>query len=90
MADGNWKWELDQAAPRRLCVGAPVRLWAVCRCGGETMLDPAPWVRQGLEGHPLHALEDRVRCRCGARRVRLEWRAFGGAGAGTPGPYAFR
>jgi hypothetical protein len=86
MADGNW--EQEQAPPLALRPIGPARLWAVCPCGGEAVLDPEPWLRQGLAGHPLHALQDRVRCACGRRSVQLEWRR--GGAPRSPGPYAFR
>jgi hypothetical protein len=66
-------------------------LWAVCRCGREAGVDPGPWICQGLGRHPVTALEERLRCVCGARRVRLEVRGLATAPAGpTGGIYMFR
>jgi hypothetical protein len=89
MADGDW--DAADSTPARLRrEPAESTLWALCCCcGGEAVLNPEPWVRQGLAGHPLHALEARVRCACGARSVRLEWR-HPGRPRGRGGPYAFR
>lgn len=66
-------------------------LWAVCRCGREAGLDPKPWICQGLARHPVAALEERLRCVCGARRLKLEVRGLAEAPAGpTGGIYIFR
>ena len=40
-------------------------------CGAQSLIDPAPWLAQGLRGARLHHLEERLRCTCGARRVSL-------------------
>jgi hypothetical protein len=60
-------------------------LWAVCGCGREAVIDPAPWVGQGLKRQPLAQLEPRLRCQCGARRVPLEIRGLAEAPAGPAG-----
>jgi hypothetical protein len=73
----------DAAMPR-------ASLWAFCMCGRQAPLDPRPWLGQGLARLPLSALEERVRCGCGARWARLEVRALSVAPAATDGPYAFR
>jgi hypothetical protein len=66
-------------------------LWAVCRCGREAHVDPEPWIGQGLARHPVEMLEERLRCVCGVRRVRLEVRGLAEAPAGvTGGIYVFR
>ncbi|MDB5443224.1 MAG: hypothetical protein JWP73_1600 [Phenylobacterium sp.] len=66
-------------------------LWAVCGCGREAAIDPAPWLGQGLKRQPLSQLEPRLRCGCGARRVRLEIRGLAEAPAGlTGGIHIFR
>jgi hypothetical protein len=51
-------------------------LWAVCRCGRESPIDPRPWVGQGLTRQATAHLETRLRCLCGARRARLEIRGL--------------
>lgn len=65
-------------------------LWAVCRCGREAGVDPRPWICQGLARHPVAALEARLRCVCGSRRVRLEVRGLAEAPGVTGGIYVFR
>jgi hypothetical protein len=66
-------------------------LWAVCGCGREAVVDPQPWVGQGLKRQPLSGLEPRLRCQCGARRARLEIRGLAEAPAGpTGGIHIFR
>jgi hypothetical protein len=72
-------------------VQARSSLWGVCRCGREAHVDATPWLCQGLGRHPVEALEDRLRCLCGARSVRLEVRGLAEAPAGlTGGIYVFR
>ena len=66
-------------------------LWAVCRCGREAVVDPLPWLAQGLRRQPLAQLEARLRCQCGARRARLEIRGLSEAPSGpTGGIHIFR
>lgn len=65
-------------------------LWAVCGCGREAVVDPAPWLGQGLKRQPLAQLEPRLRCQCGARRARLEIRGLAEAPAMTGGIHIFR
>lgn len=66
-------------------------LWAICGCGREAVIDPALWLGQGLKRQPLAQLEPRLRCGCGARRVRLEIRSLAEAPAGlTGGIHIFR
>ena len=66
-------------------------LWAVCGCGREAVIDPAPWVGQGMRRQPLAQLEPRLRCQCGARRVPLEIRGLAEAPDGpTGGIHIFR
>jgi hypothetical protein len=94
MADGAWH-QIDGsvAGPPRLGQATAARrsLWAVCGCGREAALNPGPWLGQGLARHPLHELEDRLRCRCGARRARLEIRGLAEAPRGAAGGiYVFR
>ena len=93
MADGAWHQRNGggEAAPRLGQAAAPrASLWAVCGCGGEAVLDAASWIAQGLGRHPLHALEERVRCDCGARRARLEIRGLGEAPGANRRIYVFR
>jgi hypothetical protein len=66
-------------------------LWATCRCGRQAGIDPRAWICQGLGRHPVEALESRLRCVCGARRVSLEVRGLAEAPTGvTGGIYVFR
>ena len=66
-------------------------LWAVCGCGREAAIDPAPWIGQGLKRQPLAQLEPRLRCHCGARQARLEIRGLAEAPGGlTGGIHIFR
>jgi hypothetical protein len=66
-------------------------LWAICRCGREAVIDPRPWVGQGLTRQATAHLETRLRCVCGARRARLEIRGLAEAPqAGAGGIYVFR
>jgi len=60
-------------------------LWAVCGCGREAVIDPAPWIGQGMKRQPLAQLEPRLRCQCGARRVALEIRGLAEAPGGPAG-----
>jgi hypothetical protein len=79
MADGSWHRTAARAGgPTRLGQAAAGRatLWARCGCGQEAVLDPAPWLGQGLARHPLAELEERLRCRCGARSAHLEIRGL--------------
>jgi hypothetical protein len=92
MADVRW---ITPVAPdaRRLAQALLARssLWAVCGCGREAVVDPAPWLGQGLRRQPLEQLEPRLRCQCGARRARLEIRGLSAAPAGpTGGIHIFR
>ena len=94
MADGA-TYRISPAWPvhPRLSAALAARssLWGVCRCGREAVLDPAPWVRQGLGRQATASLETRLRCVCGARRVRLEIRGLAEAPSGvTGGIYLFR
>jgi hypothetical protein len=66
-------------------------LWAVCGCGREAVIDPAPWLGQGMKRQPLAQLEPRLRCQCGARTVPLEIRGLAEAPDGpTGGIHIFR
>lgn len=88
MADGSWHQAAEAKSPAiRLGQAASGRatLWALCGCGAAAVLDPTPWLGQGLSRHPLAELEDRVRCRCGARHARLEIRGLAEAPQGTAG-----
>ena len=94
MADGTTHYIGERAfgAPR-LCQATQARasLWALCRCGRTAAVDPAPWICQGLARQPVEHLEGRLRCVCGARRVRLEVHGLAEAPAGvTGGIYIFR
>jgi hypothetical protein len=60
-------------------------LWAICRCGREAVIDPRPWVGQGLGRQATAHLETRLRCVCGARRARLEIRGLSEAPTGGAG-----
>ena len=93
MADGSG-YRKDSPGEARLGHAAAGRatLWARCACGREAVLDPAPWLGQGLARHPLAQLQDRVRCRCGARQARLEVRGLAEAPpqAAAGGLFIFR
>lgn len=66
-------------------------LWARCGCGRQAIVDPGPWLAQGLGRQPVQQLEERLRCVCGARRVRLEIRGLSEAPPGGGGGiYVFR
>jgi hypothetical protein len=89
MADGasHRVFEGWPAWPRlSQALAARSSLWAVCRCGREAVIDPRPWVGQGLGRQATAHLETRLRCICGARRARLGIRGFAEAptrGAGA-------
>jgi hypothetical protein len=86
-AFGGWPaWpRLSQALTARSS------LWAVCRCGREAVIDPRPWVGQGLARQATACLETRLRCLCGARRARLEIRGLAEAPLhGAGGIHIFR
>lgn len=92
MADAH---RIPSALPHELRLAqalvARSSLWAVCGCGREAALDPAPWIGQGLKRQPLAGLEPRLRCECGARQARLEIRGLAEAPAGpTGGIHIFR
>lgn len=90
MADGTWHGR-DAGEPRLSHAGqSRQRIFAVCRCGREGCVDPEPWMGQGLSRHALAQLEDRVRCACGARRLRLELRATAETPPPAAGIYVFR
>lgn len=94
MADGSSWRTIGQAgqAPRLgQAAAGRATLWARCGCGAETVLDPAPWLGQGLARHALHDLEERLRCRCGSRHAGLEIRGLAEApSAPAGGIYIFR
>lgn len=92
MADGGRVWGevLRSGAVCLAIAGRPTsRLWAQCRCGRRAVVNPGPWIAQGLGRQAVEALEDRLRCLCGARRARLEIRD-GSEPAGDGGIYVFR
>ncbi len=93
MADGAFRIvETWPAWPRlNQALAARSSLWAVCRCGREAVIDPHPWVGQGLGRQATALLETRLRCVCGARRARLEIRGLSEAPqGGAGGIYVFR
>ena len=93
MADGAWhqaRGGSAQAIQLRQATAARASLWAICGCGSEAVLDPTHWLGQGLARHPLHALEDRLRCACGARHAKLEIRGLAEAPPARGGIYPFR
>lgn len=93
MADGSRnlarEWSLGEA---RLgwATAARSSLWARCGCGREAVVNPQPWIAQGLSRQILHDLEERLRCVCGARRARLEIRGLAEAPDGAGGIHVFR
>lgn len=66
-------------------------LWARCGCGREAVIDPRPWIAQGLGRQLVQDMEHRLRCVCGARRAQLEIRGLAEApGRGAGGIHVFR
>lgn len=57
-------------------------------CGARSALDASDWLEAG-QSLPLRAFEARLRCTCGARRVRLE-PAAGELPPVNPAIYRFR
>lgn len=53
-------------------MGEDRHLRARCRCKLMVAIGIQPWLDQGLIGHRLSTLSDRLRCQCGARSVGLE------------------
>ena len=91
MADGMGHSIQEADAPRLAgAKAARSSLWARCACGREAVVDPQPWLAQGLARQRVDELEDRLRCLCGARRVRLEIRGLAAAPADGGGIYVFR
>lgn len=94
MADGSRhlarEWSFGEA---RLgwATAARSSLWARCGCGREAVVDPRPWIAQGLSRQLVRDLEHRLRCVCGARRATLEIRGLAEApGNGAGGIHVFR
>jgi len=91
MADGTWQAvEKDEGPTLGEAARVGSRLWAVCGCGRQASVDPAAWIGQGLGALPLDQLESRLRCACGARRVRLEASSPVEAAHDGGGIYVFR
>ena len=94
MADGSRHLARDMAygdAHLGWATQARSSLWARCACGREAVINPGPWIAQGLSRQVLRDLEDRLRCLCGARRAGLEIRGLAEApGAGAGGIHVFR
>ena len=80
------------ASPRLAqALAARSSLWARCRCGRAAIVDPSPWISQGLGRQQIAQLEGRLRCVCGARAVKLEVRGLAEAPPGVAGGiYVFR
>lgn len=73
MAHDGSDWGMAEQA-RNTAQPLPDRLVARClatNCGAESAVDVADWLEAG-QGLPLRTFESRLRCACGARRVRLE------------------
>lgn len=87
MAHDGSGW--GRAAPR-LKAAARTGLTARCVCGLSEWIDPAPWLAQGLGEATIRSMEVRLRCRCGARRIRLEVALERPQPAATSGIYRFR
>ena len=94
MADGSRnlarEWSFGEA---RLgwATAARSSLWARCACGREAVVNPAPWIAQGLSRQLVRDLEHRLRCVCGARQAQLEIRGLAEApGNGAGGIHVFR
>ena len=94
MADGGRHLARDWsygAARLGWATQARSSLWARCACGREAVVDPKPWIGQGLSRQVLQDLETRLRCVCGARRASLEIRGLAEApGQGAGGIHVFR
>jgi len=94
MADGGRYLAREQGfGEARLgwALAARSSLWARCACGREAVIDPRPWVAQGLRRQIVGDLEHRLRCVCGARRAQLEIRGLAEApGGGAGGIFVFR
>lgn len=95
MADGMFHQAPDRAFAGELRLSRAVAprssLWARCGCGREAVVDPKPWLAQGLGRQHVDDLEERLRCLCGARRARLEIRGLAEAPAHvTGGIWIFR
>lgn len=94
MADGSRQLVQDMVyGDARLGWATQARssLWARCACGREAVINPRPWIAQGLSRQTLHDLEDRLRCQCGARRAGLEIRGLAQApNGGAGGIHIFR
>lgn len=95
MADGSRHYRTRSCGYGEARLGwataARSSLWARCACGREAVIDPRPWLAQGLSRQTLHDLEDRLRCQCGARRAGLEIRGLAEApGGGAGGIHVFR
>ena len=86
MADGaTYFTPRIEAPPLNGATAARSSLWASCRCGRASQVDPSPWIAQGLGRVHLEALEERLRCVCGARRAKLEIRGLSEAPPGAGG-----
>ncbi len=86
MADGAAQFTSPKDEPRLIgATAARSSLWARCRCGRTNRVDPSPWLHQGLGRANLEALEERLRCVCGARRAALEIRGLAEAPTGADG-----
>jgi hypothetical protein len=70
MAHDGSTWPAPHDGQAKLAAGAG-GLVARCACGGSARIDPAGWLAEGLGDLPLRSFEARLRCGCGARRVRL-------------------
>lgn len=80
-----WGPKLSQALTARSS------LWAICLCGREAVIDPRPWISQGLGRQAMSQLETRLRCLCGSRQARLEIRGLSAApDTGAGGIHVFR
>lgn len=69
--DGSDWGTMEQAArAARPLPGVLVARCISATCGAESPLDLTDWAGAGA-GLPLRAFEARLRCACGARRIRL-------------------
>lgn len=96
MADGSdWgsvlgsdRGVMERTARAEAPSGVLVASCLSARCGVRSALDAEDWREIG-QGLPLRAFEARLRCACGARRVRLE-PATGELPPVNPAIYRFR
>ena len=86
--DGSEWGMMEQATGAQPVAGVLVARCVASRCGAQSAVDVADWL-EADRGLPLRAFEARLRCVCGARRIRLE-PAAGELPPPNPAIYRFR